>query len=68
MPNKTPLARSRSSTKAMSQFIYEKQKVNYCAGMLAVPPNYLSKCVKTIPGQSAHDLLSETIFWKQRFC
>ena len=47
--------------KALTQFIYEKQKVNDYAGMLAVTPNHLNKCVKTVTGQSAHDLLSEMI-------
>jgi AraC-like DNA-binding protein len=47
--------------KALSQFIYEKQKVNDYAEMLAVSPNHLNKCVKSITGQSAHDLLSEMI-------
>lgn len=47
--------------KALSQFIYEKQKVNDYADMLAVSPNHLNKCVKSITGQSAHDLLSEMI-------
>lgn len=47
--------------KALSQFIYEKQKVNDYAELLAVSPNHLNKCVKSITGQSAHDLLSEMI-------
>ena len=29
--------------------------------MFAVTPNHLNKCVKTVTGQSAHDLLSEMI-------
>jgi len=47
--------------KALSQFIYEKQKVSDYADLLAVSPNHLNKCVKTVTGQSAHDLLSEMI-------
>jgi AraC-like DNA-binding protein len=47
--------------KALSRFIYEKQKVNDYADMLAVSPNHLNKCVKSITGQSAHDLLSEMV-------
>lgn len=47
--------------KALSQHIYQKQKVNDYAEMLAVTPNHLNKCVKSITGQSAHDLLSEMI-------
>lgn len=47
--------------KALSQYIYEKQKVADYAGMLAVTPNHLNKCVKSVTGQSAHDLLSEMI-------
>lgn len=47
--------------KALSQFIYEKQKVADYADMLAVSPNHLNKCVKNVTGKSAHDLLSEMI-------
>lgn len=47
--------------KALSQFIYEKQKVTDYADLLAVSPNHLNKCVKSVTGQSAHDLLSEMI-------
>lgn len=47
--------------KALSQFIYEKQKVNDYADLLSVSPNHLNKCVKSVTGQSAHDLLSEMI-------
>ena len=47
--------------KALSQYIYEKQKVADYADMLAVTPNHLNKCVKSVTGQSAHDLLSEMI-------
>lgn len=47
--------------KALSQFIYEKQKVAEYADMLAVTPNHLNKCVKAVTGQSAHDVLSEMI-------
>ena len=47
--------------KALSQYIYEKQKVADYADMLAVTPNHLNKCVKSATGQSAHDLLSEMI-------
>ncbi|MBD0289268.1 MAG: AraC family transcriptional regulator [Flavisolibacter sp.] len=47
--------------KALSQFIYEKQKVADYADMLAVTPNHLNKCVKTVTGQSAHDILSEML-------
>jgi AraC family transcriptional regulator, transcriptional activator of pobA len=47
--------------KALSQYIYEKQKVTDYADMLAISPNHLNKCVKSITGQSAHDILSEMI-------
>jgi AraC family transcriptional activator of pobA len=47
--------------KALSQYIYEKQKVNDYADLLAVSPNHLNKCVKNITGKSAHDLLSEML-------
>jgi AraC family transcriptional activator of pobA len=47
--------------KALSQYIYEKHRVSDYADMLAVTPNHLNKCVKSVTGQSANDLLSEMI-------
>jgi AraC-like DNA-binding protein len=47
--------------KALSQYIYEKQKITDYADMLAVTPNHLNKCVKSVTGKSAHDLLSDMI-------
>jgi AraC family transcriptional regulator, transcriptional activator of pobA len=46
---------------ALSQFIYEKQTVSDYADLLHISPNHLNKCVKTIAGQSARDLLDEMI-------
>lgn len=46
---------------ALSQFIYEKQTVSDYADLLHISPNHLNKCVKTITGQSARDLLDEMI-------
>lgn len=46
---------------ALSQFIYEKQTVSDYADLLNISPNHLNKCVKTIAGQSARDLLDEMI-------
>lgn len=46
---------------ALSQHIYQKQKITDYADMLAVTPNHLNKCVKSTLGKSAHDLLSEML-------
>ena len=46
---------------ALSQHIYQKQKISDYADMLAVTPNHLNKCVKNTLGKSAHDLLSEML-------
>ncbi len=46
---------------ALSQFIYEKQTVSDYADLLHISPNHLNKCVKTVAGQSARDLLDEMI-------
>ncbi len=46
---------------ALSQHIYQKQKVTDYAEMLSVTPNHLNKCVKSSTGKSAHDLLSEML-------
>lgn len=47
--------------KALSQHIYQKQKISDYAEILAVTPNHLNKCVKTATGKSAHELLSEML-------
>lgn len=44
---------------ALTQYIYEKHSVSDYADLLAVSPNHLHKCVKTVTGKSAHDLLDE---------
>jgi AraC family transcriptional regulator, transcriptional activator of pobA len=46
---------------ALSNHIYEKQKVSEYANMLSVSPNHLNKCVKHATGQSAQDLLNEMV-------
>lgn len=46
---------------ALTQFIYEKQKVADYADLLAVSPNHLNKCIKSVTGKSAQDLLNEMI-------
>jgi AraC family transcriptional regulator, transcriptional activator of pobA len=47
--------------KALSQYIYEKQKIADYAELLAISPNHLNKCVKTTTGKSAIDLLNEML-------
>jgi hypothetical protein len=44
---------------ALSQFIYQKQKVSDYANYLHVTPNHLNKCVKNITLKSSQDLLNE---------
>ncbi|WP_018618629.1 helix-turn-helix domain-containing protein [Spirosoma luteum] len=46
---------------ALSEFVYEKQNVADYAELLHISPNHLNKCVRTITGQSARDLLDEMI-------
>ena len=46
---------------ALTQFIYQKQKVADYASLLAVSPNHLNKCIKSTTGKSAQDLLNEMI-------
>jgi AraC-like DNA-binding protein len=46
---------------ALSQHIYQKQKVADYAEILSVTPNHLNKCVKSSTGKSAHDLLSDML-------
>ena len=46
---------------ALSQHIYQKQKITDYAEMLSVTANHLNKCVKSSTGKSAHDLLSEML-------
>lgn len=46
---------------ALSQYIYQKQKVGDYAELLSVSPNHLNKAVKKAIGKSAYDLLSEML-------
>ncbi len=46
---------------ALAEFVYEKQNVSDYAEMLHISPNHLNKCVRTITGQSARELLDEMI-------
>jgi AraC family transcriptional regulator, transcriptional activator of pobA len=57
----TALMITQSYKDALARLIYEKQKVNDYAQMLAISPNHLNKCVKTVTGLSAQDLLNEMI-------
>ncbi len=47
--------------KALSKYIYEKNKITDYAELLSVSPNHLNKCVKKTIGKSAHDLLNEML-------
>ncbi|HAK78229.1 MAG TPA: AraC family transcriptional regulator [Runella sp.] len=47
--------------KALSKYIYTKNKITDYAELLAVSPNHLNKCVKKTLGKSAHDLLNEML-------
>jgi AraC family transcriptional regulator, transcriptional activator of pobA len=46
---------------ALAQHIYKKQKVTEYADLLAVSPDHLGKCVRTITGKSSQELLIEMI-------
>ena len=46
---------------ALTQFIYQKQRVADYADLLAVSPNHLNKCIKSATGKSAQDLLNEMV-------
>ncbi|MDB5267036.1 MAG: helix-turn-helix protein [Hymenobacter sp.] len=46
---------------ALAQHIYEKHSVAAYAELLAVSPNHLNKCVKTVTGKSAQDTLDEMV-------
>ena len=45
----------------LTQHIYEHQTITGYAALLSVTSNHLNKCVKTITGKSAQDLLNEMI-------
>jgi AraC family transcriptional regulator, transcriptional activator of pobA len=47
--------------KALSKYIYEKNKITDYAELLSVSPNHLNKCVKKTIGKSAQDLLNEML-------
>ncbi|GAB2631733.1 helix-turn-helix transcriptional regulator [Emticicia sediminis] len=47
--------------KALSKYIYEKNKITDYAELLSISPNHLNKCVKNTLGKSAHDLLNEML-------
>jgi len=47
--------------KALTKYIYEKNKITDYAELLSVSPNHLNKCVKKTLGKSAHDLLNEML-------
>ncbi|MDH4460543.1 MAG: helix-turn-helix transcriptional regulator [Flectobacillus sp.] len=47
--------------KALSQYIYQKQKITEYAELLSISPNHLNKSVKKATGKSAHDVLNEML-------
>ncbi len=52
---------TRNYKDALSQHIYQKQAVSEYADLLAVSPNHLNKCVKSVTGKAAQDLLNDMI-------
>lgn len=44
---------------ALSDYLYEKNSVSEYAEFLCVSPNHLHKCVKSVTGKTAHDLLAD---------
>jgi len=63
----TPVSKNAASIiteqykKALSKYIYQKNKITDYAELLSVSPNHLNKCVKNTLGKSAHDLLNEML-------
>jgi AraC family transcriptional activator of pobA len=55
------LAITQHYKNALSKHIYENQRVTDYAKLLAVTSNHLNKCVKSITGKSAQDLLNEML-------
>jgi AraC family transcriptional regulator, transcriptional activator of pobA len=51
---------------ALSQYIYQKQKVSEYADYLNVTPNHLNKCVKIITKKSSQDLLNEMMIMEAK--
>ncbi len=51
---------------ALSQFIYEKQKISEYADFLNVTQNHLNKCVKSITMKSSQDLLNEMMIMEAK--
>ena len=47
--------------KALSKYIYNKNKIIDYAELLSISPNHLNKCVKNTLGKSAHELLNEML-------
>jgi AraC family transcriptional regulator, transcriptional activator of pobA len=52
---------TESYKNALSQHIYTKQKVTEYADLLAISPDHLGKCVRTITGKSSQELLIEML-------
>ncbi|MDQ3845225.1 MAG: helix-turn-helix domain-containing protein [Bacteroidota bacterium] len=46
---------------ALAQHVYERQSVSAYADLLAVTADYLNKCVKSITGKPAQELLSDML-------
>lgn len=46
---------------ALARHIYQKHSVSVYAELLAVSPNHLNKCVKTVTGKSAQETLDEMV-------
>jgi AraC family transcriptional activator of pobA len=51
---------------ALMQFVYEKQSVTEYADMLAITPNHLNKCVKTVTSKSAQELLYDMMLMEAK--
>lgn len=52
--------------KALTMYIYEKQKVEDYAIMLKISTNKLNKYVKSVTGENAHELLNEMILLESK--
>lgn len=61
LPKSAASMLSNKYKEALSKHIYHIQTVTQYADLLHVTPNHLNKCIKTITGKSAQELLNEML-------
>lgn len=50
----------------LSRYVYELQRISDYAKLLNISPNHLNKCVKSVSGKSAHDLLNDMLLMEAK--